>query len=397
MFDSSPSPERDPHQSGATPKKPHLEIRTLDPIAFEINLEHSDRLTDVLHLCGLTPSDDSIEYVWKALLKGHIPDLNTFTQHQGALGLNMELDSSAKHELEWRGDILPERCEFDEHISFTLSTRHREGSDLSLLQNLSEGSPALDGLFLELIATPLLDAPAMARIFWDEATLGRGTAGERWQLIRGFLQHFKEVELPASLPLAPGQREKFHYLTLELDPMQIKVQRLASEKPDGTPQKKQPQLSKPATRPLELTLRNPPHYLLEEIVKTSGALQLDGPWANETSHQQILTHLLDRVTTLRKLDIDELKMCASARPCLLFSREESCDGACYPPRFSSKVTMTDYTCRGGELYMEIRAEQDGSDIDVRLAWDNTNPRYIETDWAKIKELARPYLIDPRNG
>lgn len=397
MFDSSPSPERDPHQSGATPKKPHLEIRTLDPIAFHITIDTIDRLTDVLHLCGLTPSDDSIEYVWKTLLKGNIPDLSTFTQHQGALGLNMELDSSAKHELEWRGDPLPERWEFDEHISFTLSTRHREGSDLSLLQNLSEGSPALDGLFMELVATPFLDSPATARIFWDEETLTRGTAGERWQLIRGFVQHFKEEELPRTLPLAPGQQEKFHYLTVELDPMLIKVQRLASEKADGTPQKAQSQIAKQSTRPFEVTLRNPPLSLLEDIVKTSGALQLDGPWVTNSSQRTILAHLLNRVTSLEKLDIDALMMCASARPCLLLSREERCNGACYPPRISSKVTMTDYTCRGGELHMEIRAEEDHNDIDVRFSWDNSNPRHIETDWEKIRQIARPYLIDPSKG
>ena len=397
LGDPSPSPERDPQKSGATPRKPHLEVRTLDPIATELNIENIDRLTDVLNLCGLTPSDASIEYLWKTLLKGTIPDLYTFNEHQGALGLNLELDSSTKHELEWRGDIMPERCECDDHISVTLSTRHREGSQLSVLQNLSEGSPALEGLFVEIIATPLSDVPAIARIFWDEETLARGTAGERWELLRGFHYHFKGVELPDSLPLAPGQQQKFHYLTVELDPMLIKVQRRAAEKPDGTPQKAERPLVKQTSRPFELLLRNPPLSVLEELITASGALQLDGPWVDTTSQSKILAHLRERVTSLGKLDIDELMMCAFARPCLIFSREENCNGASYPPQLSSKVTMTDYTCRGGELRLEFRAEEGHRAVDVRCLWDNSNSNHAETNWLRIKEIAQPYLIDSRKG
>ena len=396
LGDPDPSPERDPKQSGLTPKKPCLEVRTLDPIATELQVENIDRLTDILHLCGLAPNDASIQYLWKTLINDQIPNLETLNDHQGALGLSLELQCATKHELEWRGDALPERCTCDEYISITLSTRHREGSELNRLENLSEGNPALDGLVVEIVATPLGDAPALARIFWNEESLARGSAGERWELIRGFYYHFRGIEIPDSLPLAPGQQQKFHYLTVELEPMLIKVQRRSSETSDGTPQREAGAATPHLTRPFELVLRNPPLSLLQTLVTASGALQLQGPWFDETSHHKILTHLRDCAISLRKLDLDELMMCTFANPCVVFSREEICEGEDFPPHLSSKVTMTDYTCRGGALQMEFRTTQDQEEVDVHCVWENSTPRHTETNWKHISELAEPYIFESGN-
>jgi hypothetical protein len=59
--------------------------------------------------------------------------------------------------------------------------------------------------------------------------------------------------------------------------------------------------------------------------------------------------------------------------------------------------MVDYTCRGGELRMEFRAEENHRDIDVRCLWDNSNAHHVDTNWARIKEIAHPYLIDSQKG
>ena len=392
-LDPGPSPERDPQHSEHRPRRPDLVLRELDPLGAQIQIDNLDRLTDVLHLCGITSSDPSIEYLWSSLLTNKLPSLETFREAQGPLGVSLELDLTTKHEVEWRGHAIPERTEFDDRLSVILSTRHRDGSDLSALTNLSEGSPALEGLFVEILATPLGDFPAVANIYWEEQTLSQGSPGERWELLRGFYHFFRNRDLPESAPLAPGQREKFHYLTVDIDPLLVKVQRLTpcnSTDSTGTSVH-----SSPSSRAnqLELRLKNPPLSAIETALSMSEALQLKGDWVDETSRHVILSHLFDTVLGMEKLNIDTLKMCENALPCLVFSREHSSDGAIFPPRMSSKIRMVDYTCKKGDLRLELTQDESTGAREALLQWEAKSRSFDQGEWERLKAILGPYLAD----
>ena len=393
LGDPNPSPERDPKHSGASPKRPQFLIRELDPIGVEMHIENLDRLTDVLHLCGLTPSGDAIEYIWRCLLRNQLTTVEEFHERQGPLGVSLELDLSSKHELECRRDLNPDEGGYDERVLVTISTRHREGSELGALLNLSEGCPGLDGLFLELQSTPIGESAALARIYWDKQGLAETTAGERWDLLRGFYHHFKHSELPNVVSLTSGQQETFHYLSVDLDPMTVRVERLPqnSEHPKSLHSSSDLHDSPPNT--VEFRMEKVPLPLLEKILSMTGALQLEGPWVTETSRREILNHLLDRLRSLAKFDIDTLKMCAAARPCIIFSREDTCDGEIFPPQISSRVTMTDYTCAAGEFRLEFLARPGGNGLEVLCRWDKGHSKLNSFPWDTIERLARPYVIE----
>lgn len=392
LGDPSPSPERDPqHHLSRGPGRPHLEVRTLDPIAIQVDLDNFDRFADVLNLCGISPSDDATEYLWKTLLQNQVPSVDTFNEAQGALGLNAELSLSARHELECRGHAVPELREYDDRVSVILSTRHRDGSELAALRNLSEESPGLDGLQLEIVATPLGEVPAIANIFWDETELSQGTPDWRRELVRGFYNHFNNRDLPETAPLAPGQAPKFHYMFVELDPMVVKVQRVFSDTSEKDRENSSSTKKTTPSHPLTLTLKNPPISALEKILASSGALQIQGQWVDDAMIRTILSHLNETLGSSSKLDIDKLKMCESALPCITFSREDFSDGASCPPRISSKVTMIDYTSRSGDLRLEFASNRESDDALVTFRWDNSTSRLNEKVWEQVRRIAKPFL------
>jgi hypothetical protein len=144
---------------------------------------------------------------------------------------------------------------------------------------------------------------------------------------------------------------------------------------------------------VELRLAQPPLHVLEKIVSLTKALQIEGPWATETSTRDILDHLRARLYSTRKLDIDALKACASARPCMIFSRENSCLGDVFPPEVTYQVSMTDYTCVGGEFRLEFRSRTEDYGADVICRWNKGNSRFDEIPWDTVRQLARPYLTE----
>jgi len=391
LGDPSPSPERGPQPFKNGPGRPLLEVRALDPLAVRLDIEHLDKLIDILHLCGISPTGSGVEYLWKSLLRNHLPNVEDFHEAQGALGLNSELDISMKHELECRGHNTPEMREYDDRVSVTLSTRHREGSELLALSNLSTESPALDGLHLEIIASPLEEHSAVAHIFWSDESLARGSAGERWELIRGFYQHFNHRDLPEVAPATAGQTNKFHYVSVNLDPMTIKAQRINGETQDEKTKPDSKSSLQQTPRSLQLRLVLPSLDVLKKILELSGALQIQSPWMDESAPRTILTHLRDNLGGTSKLNIDELKMCDNAIPCIIFTREQCCDGATFPPSITSKIVMSDYTCRNGDLRLELSCCDDGEGFNAVLTWDASPRRFSESAWNEIQRLAEPYL------
>jgi hypothetical protein len=392
-LDPNHSPERDPKNSGASPKRPQLLVHELDPIAVKISLENLDRLTDVLHLCGLTPNSDTIEYVWKTLLRNELATVEDILEHRGPLGVSLELDLVTKHEIECRNDLNPEEGGYEDRVSVIMSTRHREGSEVGALLNLSEGCPGLEGLFLELQATPLGDTPAIAHIYWSAEELADTNAGERWDLLRGFFMHFRDSDLPQFVSLTAGQQDKFHYLSVDLDPMIVRVQRLTEHREDPNHPHYSASSLETAPHVLELRLEQPPLHVLERILSITETLQVEGPWVGDQSKREILDHLRELLYSPRKLDIDALKVCAGASPCIIFSRENSCDGDVFPPQVNSRVTMTDYTCAGGEFQLEFLSSPEEHGQEVICRWYKGRPRFTDIPWHEVHNLARPYLIE----
>lgn len=391
LGDPNPSPERDPKNAGASPRRPQLIVRELDPIAVEVPLDNRDRLTDLLHLCGVTPNEDTTVYIWKTVLRNKLATIEDIHEHLGALGVSLELDVKTRHELECRSDLEPKEGGYQERVSVTLSTRHREGSELGSLLNLSEGHPALEGLFLELQAEEGSDSPPRAHIFWDVDGLVETTPYERWELLRGFYNYFTSTDLPECVPLSSGQQENFHYLLIDLAPMTVRVQRISSHGEHVTSSPGQSRAQSSSDNVFELRLEQPHLSILERIIATTGALEFEGPWATATSRREIIQHLLKRLHTHTKLDIDTLKMCAGAHPCVIFSCETSCDGEVFPPEITSRVTVTDYTCRAGEFHLEFRVKNDQSKIEVLCRWHNDHPRFSQIPWDRVQRLAQPYL------
>jgi hypothetical protein len=391
LGDPSPSPERGPQHFKNGPGRPQLEVRSLDPLAIRLDIENLDRFTDVLHLCGIVPIDAGIEYLWGNLLKNRLPNVSDFVEAQGALGINSEIDISIKHEIECRGHEVPELREYDDKVSVTLSTRHREGSEFIAMQNLSAECPALEGLRIEIIASPIGEAPAVAHITWSDEILSQGSPGERWELIRGFYQHFNHRDLPEVAPVAAGEGEKFHYMSIDLDPMAVKVQRIDRAKQDTRPSTSPTGAPSTQPRPFELRLRQPTLDALEKILEIGGALQIQSPWMDRNAPHLILSHLKTSLRETSKLNIDELKMCDNALPCVIFTREESCDGAAFPPSSSSKITMSDYTCRSGCLRLEFSCCEGSEDFGAMLTWDTSANRFSESAWNEIQRIAKPFL------
>lgn len=393
LGDPNPSPERDPKHSGASPKRTQLLVRELDPIAIQIPIENLDRLADVLYLCGLTPSNDTVEYLWTTLLLNEIPKIEEIHEREGALGLSLELDLETKHELECRHNLNVDEGNYEERVSVTLSTRQQERNELGALLNLNEGCPALDGLFLELNATPFSEQPVVAHINWDPQSLVETSANERWGLLRGFYHYLKNHEIPESVPLTPDPQGAFHKLSIDLDPMTVRVQRLAQDLGDSLSFPRPPRNYDIHLGNVELRMESPPLEVVELIISMTGALQLEGPWATDNSRREVLDHLLDRLYSLEKLDIDALKVCAGALPCIIFSREDVCNGDIFPPQVFSRVTMTDYTCVGGEFRLEFCANSQNQEVEVACRWYNEHPRFSEISWNRVKEIADPYLLD----
>ena len=397
LSDPNPSPDRDPQQAGASPTRPQLLVSELDPIGVEIPLENFDRLMDVLHLCGVSPNHSPSEYLWKTLLHEKVASIHDFHHHLGALGLSLELDITTKHEVECRSNMHPVLGGIEDRISVTLTTRHREGSDIGALTNVSEGAAALDGLSIELIATPLADAPALAHISWDEDSLAESCAADRWDLLRGFYDYFTTAPLPNALSLTSGQQEIFHFLSIDLDPMTVRVRRLKGQEQDTHSSPGSSKRQESACQEVEFALYQPPASVLAEILTLTGTLHVHGPWVTASSRREVVDHLLEGLHSLKKLDIDVLKMCADASPCVIFSREEISEGDSFPPTMTSKITMIDYTCRGGEFRLELMANRDDSGFKARCRWHNGHPRFAEVPWDTVRGLARPYLSAAYNG
>jgi hypothetical protein len=393
LSDPNPSPEREPHRAGASPKRPQLLVSELDPIAVQIPLENFDRLMDILHLGGVSPNSKASEYLWKMLLNEKVASIHDFQGHLGALGLSLELDIVTKHEIECRSNIHPLLGGMEDRVSVTLSTRHRKGNEIGALTNWSEGAAALEGLYIELIATPLADSPGLAHISWDEDSLTEGCAAERWNLLRGFYQYFTNTDLPNTVSLLSGQHATFHYLSVDLDPMTVRVRRLKEYAQDGHSSHGSDQHQLNSHHEVEFALYRPPAKVLAEMLRLTGALHVQSPWATPSSRREVVDHLLEGLHSLNKLDMDVLKMCADAHPCVIFSREEISEGDCFPPTLTSKITMIDYTCRGGEFRLELTANRDDSGFKARCRWHNGHSRFAEVPWDNVRELASPYLIE----
>jgi hypothetical protein len=371
-------------------------VSELDPIAVQIPLENFDRLVDILHLGGVSPNSKASVYLWKTLLNDKVASIHDFHDHLGALGLSLELDIATKHEIECRSNIHPELGSVEDRVSVTLSTRHREGSEIGALTNWSEGAAALEGLYIKLIATPLADSPGLAHISWDEESLMEGYAAERWDLLRGFYQYFTNTDLPTSVSLISGQPATFHYLSVDLDPMTVRVRRLKEHAQDGHSSHGSEQQHANTLNEVELTLYQPPAKVLAEILTLTEVLDIHGPWAPPSFRREVVDHLFERLHSRNKLDMDALKMCADAHPCVIFSREEISMGDSFPPTFTSKITMIDYTCRGGEFRLELVANGDDAGFQARCHWSQGHPRFAKIPWDTVRGIASPYLIEAHN-
>ena len=196
--DQNPSPEREPRKDASTPR-PQLLVNEIDPVSLTCSFTNLEEMQVMLRLCGISPPDDAVDYLWHTLKQNKVLDLDTFSESLGALGLCLELCVTSRQELQWFPDT------YYETRSITLSTQHREGSELGYIQNLNESHPGLDGVFVELFGNDRGDQNVRCKISW-EFNHGIATGpGIRWDLIRSIYLQCTEKEVPRALPVASGQ------------------------------------------------------------------------------------------------------------------------------------------------------------------------------------------------
>ncbi len=398
--DQNPSPEREPRRNPSTPR-PQLLVNEIDPVSLTCTLTNPDEMQNMLQLCGITPTDDAIEYLWETLKHNRLLDLDTFRQSLGALGLSLELCVTSRQELQW----FPE--DYCETRSVALSTQHREGSELGYIQNLNEGHPGLDGLLVELSGSERRDTQVQCKISWEFNHDIPTGPGMRWDLIRSIYRQLKEKEIPCSLPVAPGQNGSFHYLAVELDPFIIQVERTKGSSTSNT---HQDAAKEPVTNPIhelqrfDLKLKDPSPFLLTRILEISGSPQLCSPWVKGTSPAVIVQHMFECLQTQRPFNVDTLMMCDGATPCLVFLQERISDGESYPPKLLCKSILRDYTSAPGEFHLELEGELEEAtseqaveirNVIAQITWRRGHPILGTQNVNRIRHLARNHIVDER--
>lgn len=382
-----PSPEREPSRPGGSLPRATIKIRDLNPLCVQIPLEHVDRLMDVAYLCGITPNEDALHYVWRALHKHQLINIETFNENLGPLGLSLELKVSAKHEIQWRGG------DYTDRTSAILSTKHRDGSDLGALRNQNDQHPGQDGLLLEIVAGDDLFGPLVASITWDEEVLRSTPGGIRWDFLRNFHGSIKfQEDLPEELPVAPGHHDRFHFLHLEMGTAIVRAERTAQETEPPTTDESLGTKSKSTeshrSRHVTLSLENAPATVIAAILDKTGTLQLPSPWTTATTRLDVVNYLIGLVANPQKFNVDTLMMCEAANPCLVFSLEETSDGESYPATRSTRVSMMDYTGSTGDFSLELTSPEKG--VRAVCRWSQGNPRFDDIKWDEIMTLAKPY-------
>lgn len=400
---TNPSPERDPRKQPSAPR-PKLPISEAVPMSLERPLASKDEMLEMLQLCGITPPEETVDYLWETLRAGKLIDLDAFRQSVGPLGYSLELCVSSRQELEWYP------TEYCDTRSVVLSTKHREGSDLGALQNRNEGHPGLDDIRVELYRSKLQDHLVQCKVSWEYDLTSSDAKGIKWDLIRSIYHQLREQDLPQELPVAPGQSRSFHFLTLELDPFTVQVQPtspISSQPPHpGSPTETFKESAVVESKRFDLSLKNPSIDLLTGILAISNSPQLSGAFVKPDSKRKILEHMLECLKTNQRLDVDELKACDEASPCLVFVREKISDGESFPPTMTSKVILRDYTSSPGELHLELESvgeppEEDADadvehrDIVANVTWRRGHPALGGDTVDKIRAMARPYTIDER--
>jgi hypothetical protein len=400
---TNPSPERDPRLHPTTPRAKVL-IHDTVPMAFERSISSRDEMQEMLDLCGITPPDETIDYLWETLKAGRLVDLDLFKQSMGALGLNLELCISSRQELEW----FP--TEYQDTRSVVLSTKHREGSELGALRNLNEGHPGLDDIRVELLPSRTHDHAIQCKVSWDYDVISSDAGGVKWDLIRSIYNQLHNQDLPTSLSVAPGQSPSFHYITLELDPFTVQVQP-TNEQPSKPAETDSAKASaSKATKELQrfdLSLKNPPIETLLKILAISNSPQLNSVFVRPTSRHDILDHMIRCLRTNQRLDVDVLRACDEASPCLVFVREKISDGESFPPTITSKAILRDYTSSPGEFHLELESvgeevgsepgegEESDADIVVHLTWRRGHPVLGTHAVEEIRAVARSFITDER--
>jgi hypothetical protein len=339
---------------------------------------------DVAYLAGITPDEEVMHYIWSALRKHQLIDIDTFSEKLGPLGLSLEIKVSAKHELEWRSG------EYHDRTSVVLTTNHREGSDLGTLKNGIEGHPGQDGLILEIVAGEDLFAPLVANITWEEEVLRLAPAGLRWDFLRHFHASIKEQEdLTEELLVAPGHHESFHFIHVELGTALVRAERISPDSSASAPPS-HPVAEQPQQKQVQFTLFNPPADVITKLMDHTGALQLPSPWTTNRTRAEIVHYLLTLLSHPRKFDVDKLMTCEAANPCLTFSLEETSDGESYPAKWSTRVSMMDYTCSAGDFSFQL-TRSDGK-VKANLRWKQGNSRFNEVPWNEISTFVKPYTF-----
>ena len=396
--DQNPSPEREPRKDASTPR-PQLLVNEIDPVSLTCSFTNLEEMQVMLRLCGISPPDDAVDNLWHTLKQNKVLDLDTFSESLGALGLCLELCVTSRQELQWFPDT------YYETRSITLSTQHREGSELGYIQNLNESHPGLDGVFVELFGNDRGDQNVRCKISW-EFNHGIATGpGIRWDLIRSIYLQCTEKEVPRALPVASGQNSSFHFLSMDLDPFTVQVEIIT---PSSTSILNQNERKEPAVnaaqdlRRFDLKLSNPPTSLLTTILEISRSPKLISPWVKPSSQAVIVEHLFECLRTQRPFNVDTLMVCDGATPCLVFLQEKISDGESYPPTLTCKSVLRDFTSVPGEFHLELEGviEDQSSDepaaiknIVAHITWRRDHPILGTAHVDKIRSLARRYIVD----
>lgn len=397
LFDGDePFQERGPSERSPKTPRPQFRLEEISPVSMQRSIKSPDSLLEALELAGLTPTEEAVQCLWNTIISNKLLNIDEFREALGAASVSMEITVASRHDIEWVPD------EYRDKRVISLSTRHREGSEMGLLRNLSEGHIGLEGTVVELSASGVKDHPVLFKVSWENDDGGFYPPEVRWDLIRWMHQYVHEKELPVALSLSSGEMTTYHYLNVELDTFTIKVERTKRPSPAHKENRKPPRRPEAV---FDIELEDPPSDLLAAILDLAASPDLRGnPWAKKSSRHQIVEHLLSCLRIHQPINVDTLMMCDGASPCLVFSQEEISDGENFPHPRSKKVVMRDYTSSSGEFHLEIEtslqdcAEEGESPpaVSVNLLWRRQHPILATEIPAEIRALARPFMIEDRS-
>jgi hypothetical protein len=397
LFDGNePHQERGPSERFSSSPRPQFRVQEISPVSLQRLIKSPDTLLEALELAGLTPSEEAVHCLWRTIVGNKLLSIDDFREALGAASVSMELTVASRHDIEWVPD------EYRDKRVICLSTGHREGSEMGLLRNLSEGHLGLEGTVVELSASGIKDHPVLLKVSWERDEAGFYPPEVRWDLIRWMHQYVHEKELPHALSLSSGELTTYHYLNVELDSFIIKVERIKST---AQSEKENQKTKNVPDKVVDIDLQDPPVDLLAAILDKTLSPQLRGnPWAKESSRRQIIDHLLSCLRTHQPINVDTLMMCDGASPCLVFSQEEISNGENFPHPRSKKVAMRDYTSSPGEFHLEFQTSLDESTDDtashapvtVSLLWRRQHPALATEILAEIRSMARPFMTEDRS-